>query len=201
MRYINDTEYNALLKDAKFYTGEIACPATLLTANGQIVKFLRKPKRLLSRLCCTSYAKRIQNNATKLNKLGITSIHITDAFYSPQQKCTAITYPFINAPLLKQVITPQHKKLLENFIAFVNALHNKGIICSDLHLGNILYLGHNNFALIDLQSVKISNRPLSLRKRTKNLNKLIYKIQRCQPEILNSFGIENFIAYYAKILT
>ena len=62
------------------------------------------------------------------------------------------------------------------------------------HLGNILYQGNNQFALIDLTRVKFSSQPLSLSKRYRNLKHFLSTYE--DQGALQQYGTEKLISNY-----
>ncbi len=75
---------------------------------------------------------------------------------------------------------PQRKALrqacLDEFAAFVAKLHQKGVMHGDFHPGNILIKrvteGRARFCLLDMHSVSVKGRELTLEERIENLSQL-----------------------------
>ncbi len=86
---------------------------------------------------------------------------------------------------------------LEKTPAFLAKLHDLGIYFRDFHLDNIIV--HNNeFALIDISSVKCRRLPrgLNFKFRAKNIAQLFSKNE--DQEFYRIFGKNNFLRRYVK---
>jgi serine/threonine protein kinase len=102
-------------------------------------------------------------------------------------------YPKIPGITVTQALNQQDaNNILTPLAKFIAQLHNSGIFFGDIHFGNILQQENGDFALIDIQSIKIKHKPLSIRKRVSNLEKLICE----EIDIISDFGLTRFLDLY-----
>jgi tRNA A-37 threonylcarbamoyl transferase component Bud32 len=70
----------------------------------------------------------------------------------------------------------QKKQCVVHFAAFIRHLHDRGVMHTDLHIGNILLQGgqgEGRFVLLDADRVKLKSKPLTHTERVRNLGLLL----------------------------
>lgn len=88
-------------------------------------------------------------------------------------------------------------RLAEGLASFVSNLHEKGVLHTDLHVGNILIVLADEawrFVLLDTDRVRLKNRPLTREERVRNLGQLLSNLwtlsSRAQRfRFLRSYGV------------
>ena len=160
----------------KLIKGTVEKPRILLSADDQIIKFIYKPKHI----------KRIKRNAAKLHRLHIPTITITNI------ENNTITYPKIPGVTIAEAINNGNCTVLAKFAVFLAKIHACGVYSADPYLNNILRQDNGEFAIIDLESIKISRGPLSLKKRANNLCHLI----KTSLNFIKKLGLGKFLNIY-----
>ena len=86
---------------------------------------------------------------------------------------------------------------LQQLPQFLVNLHQQGVYFRDLHTKNVLYQPNQQFALLDITSVKIQRRPLSPYQRARNIFHLLRK-EDCRNAIL-PLGISELVNNYLRL--
>jgi len=189
MQKLNQLDFTALCHDAKLINGSKAKPLLLYAPDNKVIKLIYKKH----------FANAFINNALKLNKLNISSISIINAYKYPAKNCSIVVYSKISGIAVKNAINTSQdlNKILTPLARFIAHFHNSGVFFGDIHLNNILQQKNGDFALIDIQSIKIKTKPLSIRKRISNLEKLI----REEIDTIPAFGLTRFLELYLAAST
>lgn len=193
---LTDIAYIQLVGDAQVLKLRRGKPAILLTSDQRIIKHIyRRPWFSSSRIW--PYAERFINNAKLLHQRGIRVPTIRGRYFYPTFGCDILVYDYLNGNSLFTYALENNFSYLEKTPAFLAKLHELGIYFRDFHLDNIIV--HNNeFALIDISSVKCRRLPcgLNFKYRAKNIAQLFSKNE--DQEIYRIFGKNNFLRRYVK---
>ncbi|WAG78629.1 lipopolysaccharide kinase InaA family protein [Metapseudomonas furukawaii] len=145
-------------------------------ADGSFLKIFRR-KRLLSSSLWSPPAQRFANNARQLNQLGVPAPSILETFRVPQRNCNGVRYIPLPGQTLRdswRTLRPQQREeQVKRFGQFLAKLHQLGVYFRSLHLGNVLLMPDQQFGLIDLSDMHISGRPLSWKKRRRNMRHVL----------------------------
>jgi tRNA A-37 threonylcarbamoyl transferase component Bud32 len=191
---ISETAYQSLVANAQVLKLRRGNPAILLTPDQRIIKHIyQRPWYSSSRIW--PYAQRFITSAKQLAKQGILVPEIHARYYYAPERCEILVYSYLNGKSLLTLALENNDTQLQGFPAFVAKLHRLGIFFRDLHLDNIIVY-NNEYALIDLASVKCYRKSLSLPKRAKNLLKILSKKE--DQSTYNRFGKDNFIQQYME---
>jgi len=176
MEIINHDQFHLLTTHCELVTGSFDRPKMMWCSDTQCyIKTLYMKKRTLSTTHLSPYAYRFCQNAEKLAQRGIKAPHVQRLFYCPHKGCYLICYPHIDGQPLNGCFNTELLKPLSQFIA---ELHQKGIYFNDCHLRNILLTPSQDFALIDIHTVKTYNQPLSRFLRRRHIARFFEKEYR-----------------------
>lgn len=189
MKIISNQELSTLCQN----TIILQANKVYLRADNIIVKLILD-RGLISSATLFPHARRIQKNAMQLTEKNIATIEVQDIFYCPERKVSVVLYAGLAGTDCRVKVAESDLSLLTNLVSYVASLHNKGIFFWDLHLGNILYQENKQFALIDIATVKIKSKPLSIIKRARNLSHLMaYKFDH---QTFLNYGLDKFRDLY-----
>ncbi|AOE87807.1 phosphotransferase [Pseudomonas sp. TCU-HL1] len=145
-------------------------------ADGTFLKLYRR-KRLLSSALWQPPAETFARNAARLNDLGISAPKVIDTLSIPERQLSGVLYEPLPGETLRNIWQETSEQQLahsvEDFGRFLGALHDQGVYFRSLHLGNVLQLPDGRFGLIDLSDMQISDRPLALWKRKRNVRHML----------------------------
>lgn len=193
---LTDTAYLELVGNAQVLKMRRGKPAILLTSSQRIIKHIYR-RSWFSSSRIWPYAQRFINSATTLHQRGITVPTIRGRYYYPTFGCDILIYDYIQGKSLYTHANENNYFYLEKAPSFLAKLHDLGIYFRDFHLDNVI-IHNNEFALIDLASVKCKRLPVGLnfKYRAKNIAHLFSKNE--DQEIYRIFGKNNFLRRYVK---
>lgn len=178
MLTLSDHQYDRLICDAEVVLMNRFGPKVMQLENGFYLKVFHA-KKWFSSDTFYPYSKRFYDNATELERLGISTIKVVDVFSIPHLLGSAVIYE----PLVGEVLRSEKVKL-EQTVAhkmgrFVGLLHHKGIYFRSLHLGNIVLTPHGELGLIDVADMRFYYKSLSMWQRKRNFHHLF----RCPEDV------------------
>lgn len=176
MKKLSAAELQELLRDSTTIEQDGHGVKVARLSKGEFIKIYRR-KRLLSSSLWSLPSRRFANNATHLNLLGITAPSVKDLLTIPELRLNAVIYCPLPGDTLrnrwKSLDPAEREREIEHFGVFIGTLHELGIYFRSLHLGNVLKLPDEQFGLIDLSDMSISERPLANWKRRRNLRHML----------------------------
>ncbi len=194
LKIISKKQVNALCQQVRPLKGSESRPQVLLRSDNLVVKFIYKHRKLSNRLF--PYVKRMAKQSMQLRKRGVLCVDVQAVYRCPALKCDIVTYPYLAGEnildLLNAVDDP--RCLLDALVDYLLALHQQGVYFHDLHFKNILQLEPGKFGLIDIDSVILYNKPLSIKKRVINMAHLVSDEPSFQ--FLYGFGVQKFLKIY-----
>ncbi|NRH27895.1 polymerase [Pseudomonas sp. MS19] len=145
-------------------------------ADGSFLKLFRR-KRLLSSSLWAPPSVRFARNAARLIALGIPAPITLDLIVVPELQLNGLQYEPVAGETLRSYWRTLTQEQLPNelfrFGNFLGQLHESGVYFRSLHLGNVLIMPDQQFALIDVSDMKIFSRPLSFWQRTRNVQHMV----------------------------
>ncbi len=167
MQPLTQAQFQALIKGAEVLESQEDKPSALLACDGNIIKIWQRRSGLSSdRL--KPYSQRFRSNCEELNRRGIRAPVVTSAFEVKDSGEHVLLYPEIPGKALIS-LARENDLPLRDLAGFYAELHGKGVHFRSIHLGNVLRLEPDGFALIDVTDTTFTRKPLSLRKRAENL--------------------------------
>lgn len=199
MQTISETDYQALVAEARILEKDKFGPKVLLTADQRIVKLFRR-KNTFSSAALFPYAARFAANAKSLTNLGIPTVVVSAIFRIPSQKRDGIVYPMLPGTALRSVLADASAEarriLIRRLAEFCAQLHQLGIHFRSLHLGNILLTPDDRFALIDIADLRCHRFALGPLARARNLGALLRLAS--DRSFLEEAGTDLFINRYLE---
>lgn len=169
-------------------------PKVFESKDGCIVKLFHQ-RKLLSSNRINPYGKRFADNAKQLIARGIHSMEIEFCKRLQGSMTYVVKYKKIPGVDVREKLQENPPALFwQNLAKFIAELHEKGIFFRGIHLGNIVVLKNQEFALIDISRVKFYKKPLSIQNRWRNLNHLVN--YRDDEHRFRAFGKTEFLNYY-----
>lgn len=148
-------------------------PGVYLTGDGRVVKVFRQ-KGLLTSNRLHPYARRFERNARRLAARGFASVSVETLARCRDLNIHLVIYPLLAGATLRELSAcAGGRRALQRLPGYLCALHQSGVYCQALHLGQVLVRECGSFALIDMHSTQFSARPVSVRRRAKNLFNLL----------------------------
>ncbi|WP_313506119.1 toluene tolerance protein [Stutzerimonas kunmingensis] len=181
MRIVTAQELESWLASGKVLEQDTRGPKVAALENGLFLKIFHTRRHpVLARLWPS--ASRFQRNTMRLRQIGIAAPNVVDVFWLDASRglsgCLYTPLPGESIESLHTRSPSETRALLPALAAFVRTLHHQGIYFRSLHLGNILYLGHSNFGLIDVLDMQFKRRPLSrwlVRRNLAHLEKHLHR--------------------------
>jgi tRNA A-37 threonylcarbamoyl transferase component Bud32 len=177
MKILTITAYRQLIEDAEplaseFVDGELSHKVFRL-ADQSILKLFRI-KRLFSSARLFPYTRRFQRNVAYLVSCGVPTMTIASVYRIPAIKRTAVHYhPLKGITLRKHCESnPIDSALAGRLGLFFHSLHKNGIYFRSIHFDNMILTEDDDIGLIDVVDMRISNGPLSMGRRIRNLRHL-----------------------------
>lgn len=193
---LTEAAYQQLIANAQVIKMRRGKPAILLTPDQMIIKHIYR-RSWFSSSRIWPYAERFINGAALLRQRGILVPTIRARYYYPSERCDILVYNYLKGKSLLMHANENNFTHLEKIPGFIAKLHDLGIYFRDFHLDNVIV--HNDeFALIDLASVKChrQQRSLNLKYRAKNLVQLFSKQE--DQDVYQTFGTDNFLRRYVE---
>jgi tRNA A-37 threonylcarbamoyl transferase component Bud32 len=177
MKILTITAYRQLIEGAEplaseFVDGELSHKVFRL-ADQSILKLFRI-KRLFSSARLFPYARRFQRNVAYLVSCGVPTMTIASVYRIPAIKRTAVHYHPLNGMTLRKHCesNPIDSALAGRLGLFFHSLHKNGIYFRSIHFDNMILTEDDDIGLIDVVDMRISNGPLSMGRRIRNLRHL-----------------------------
>ncbi|WP_312515308.1 phosphotransferase [Stutzerimonas nitrititolerans] len=198
MRIVTAQELESWLVSGKVLEKDTRGPKVVVLENGLFLKIFHTRRHpVLARLWPS--ASRFQRNTMRLRQIGIAAPDVRDVFWLDASRglsgCLYTPLPGESIESLHSRSPNEARELLPALAAFVRKLHNQGVYFRSLHLGNILYLGHSNFGLIDVLDMQFKNRPLSRWLVRRNLAHLTKHLHRHE---VFGFPLDLLLNHYDK---
>jgi len=134
-----------------------------------------------------------------LRQIGIAAPDVRDVFWLDASRglsgCLYTPLPGESIESLHCRSPNETRELLPALAAFVRTLHNRGVYFRSLHLGNILYLGHSKFGLIDVLDMQFKRGPLNRWLVRRNLAHLTKHLHRHE---VPGFPLNILLDYYDR---
>ena len=195
-RHLSKSEYEQLYNDCEVLSFRGGKPRSFLTADNRVVKLIYKRRAGLLRWSAFFRARRFKKNVIKLAQLNIASITSIEVCYYPADRCYVAIYPKLVGTAVERYLIDNDGKMAEvliNWAEYLAHLHNKGVFFyKDLHFGNMLLDAKEDFILIDIERLRIKNRPLNLKERSHDMEMLFEQ----EGQRIENFGKQNFLNVY-----
>jgi tRNA A-37 threonylcarbamoyl transferase component Bud32 len=194
-KQLSPEQASIMIQTSELVKGTESKPKIALTPEGRVIKVAYWRSRLLSSSWFYPYHARFLKRSRKLNQMGILTPQIINIYQCPGLQCDILLYPQINGQSLLDCFDDSHLPLLARFI---NELHDAGVFFWDLHLGNIVISDQDRLGLLDVATARISQRPLSLKRRARNIGRFIC-IEYASGNLIKK-QIKLFIQHYCRAL-
>lgn len=171
-------------------------PKVFETDNGDIVKMFYPKRKRFSSDMLRPYALRFCLNAKRLIALGFAAPKIKFFQYCPELETHIVCYEKLQGESCYNLLQSPNPSLVADAIAFVGALHKKGVFFKSIHLRNMIYQKDGNIALLDVTDVKFKRRSLSLSVRYRNFVHLLHRAN--ERKIWMTLSFEKFFQAYFK---
>lgn len=193
---LTENAYTELVAGAQVLKLRRGKPAILLTPHQQIVKHIYR-RSWFSSSRIWPYAQRFISSAEILRQRGILAPTVQARYYYAPERCDILVYTYLEGKSLLTLARENNFTYMEKAPQFLAKLHELGIYFRDFHLDNII-IHHDEFALIDIASVKCTRQRqgLNLRYRAKNIVQIFSKNE--DQEAYRIFGKENFLRRYLE---
>ncbi|WP_312140976.1 polymerase [Stutzerimonas nitrititolerans] len=176
MKKITQSKLLSILSGASTIEKDALGLKVAVLEDGNFIKLFRR-KRLVSSSLWSLPAKRFADNSKGLNARGIKAPSPIELLSVPESRLSAVIYTPLPGETLRQrlsSISPdQADETVTKFGAFLGELHERGVYFRSLHLGNVICLPDDSFALIDVSDMQLSASPLSAWKRRRNLQHIL----------------------------
>lgn len=185
---------NICSQSKDFIAKDQSIPKVFESNDNCIIKLFRQ-RKLISGNRIYPYGKRFVRNAKKLMAIGIKAVDIEFCKRLQGSMTYVVKYKKLPGKDVRECVQENPPiEFWQNLAKFIADLHEKGIFFRGIHLGNILCLDNDEFALIDITTVKFNKTPLSLQARRRNLNHLVN--YRDDEHHFQDFGKAKFLSYY-----
>ncbi|MGB6976630.1 MAG: hypothetical protein WBE18_04150 [Gammaproteobacteria bacterium] len=196
LKRISLPEYEQLVQNSVPLASKGGRPGILLTPSQLIVKHTYK-RSLWSSSTLWPYPRRFKRNAARLLAMGFTAPAVKEIFNFPVGECYLMVYQHLPGITVRELSKQGQVAHLQKLPQFVANLHHRGVYFRDLHTNNLLYQSHEQFALLDITSVKFHRASLNLHQRARNIVHLLRK-QECRVA-LSGFGLLEFVKHYLNL--
>lgn len=136
-------------------------------ANGRLIKLFRQRKRR------GREAHRFFEATRALSARGVATVRCQEFILDATGAAVAVTYDGLKGASLREQVADQGPAALRGLASFFGELHARGIYFRGAHLGNVLRREAGGFALLDVGSVRLHRRGLSVMRRARNLIHLL----------------------------
>lgn len=170
MQILQHDDYLALRKDGKVIEQDGHGDKVIILTDGTFLKLFRR-KRLITSAAIWPYAQRFADNAIKLKQLGIPCPEVIKVYRIPSIERDAVHYHPLPGVTLRQLSQDKDslpKELHQQFLQFVNKVHDLGIYFRSMHLGNVVLTPDGQLGLIDISDMRIKKKSLNLALRERN---------------------------------
>jgi len=177
MKTLSIAAYRQLVEDAEPLASEfvdgVLSHKVFRLADRSILKLFRI-KRLFSSARLLPYTNRFQRNVAYLVSCGVPTMTIASVYRIPDIKRTAVHYhPLKGIRLRKHCASNPFDAALSGRLGFFfHSLHKHGIYFRSIHFDNMILTEDDDIGLIDVVDMRISNGPLSMGRRIRNLRHL-----------------------------
>ena len=190
--------FNSLTEQAHIIEEDGLGPKVLRLKNGQFFKLFRK-RRWFTSGSFNPYSERFAVNSERLQAMGIPAPKILDLYLLADDN-TAVLYEPLPGLTLRQILqsapsATARQALVKRFGQFLAQLHTQGVYFRSLHLGNVLVMDNDEFALIDIADMRIYPTPLSITLRQRNLRHMQrypqdrhWLFEECLQELLDGYA-------------
>ena len=176
MKKITQSKLLSILSVASVIEKDASGIKVAMLNDGNFIKLFRR-KRLISSSLWSPPAKRFSDNANRLNERGIKAPTTIELQSIPESRLSAVIYTPLPGKTLRQRLSAMSSDHAEEtvmkFGAFLGVLHERGVYFRSLHLGNVICLPDDSFALIDVSDMRLQPSPLSAWKRRRNLQHIL----------------------------
>jgi serine/threonine protein kinase len=196
LKRISVPEYEQLVQNSVSLANKGGRPGILLTPHHLIIKHTYK-RNWWSSSTVWPYPMRFKKNAVRLLAMGFTAPTVKAVFNFPPGQCYLTIYSHLPGITVRELSQQGEVTHLQKLPQFIENLHDRGVYFRDIHTANLLYQPNQQFALLDIASVKIYPTPLNLRQRVRNMIHLIRK-QECRDALL-PIGLLELINQYLHL--
>jgi hypothetical protein len=117
--------------------------------------------------------ERFSRSAEGLRARGIVAPQVLERGMVPGSPVRWVTYARIAGDPLTQLSDSRRFALLPRMSTWLQRLHDAGCYCRSLSLANVLASPDHDLALVDVSDTRFSLRPLSYRRRVRNLGRFL----------------------------
>ena len=195
---ITATEYQTLTAHCRQLQMRGEKPYVLLTPENMVIKHIYR-RGLWSSSTFWPYPFRFKKNAKKLKTMGFIVPEVKQIYFSPERNCHLVLYPLLAGKTIHASVTEDNSDAFTRLPKFIAHLHQQGIFFRDLHIQNFIVLPDEQFALIDVASVKIYKKALTQKQRERNLKNFFNQARN--QTLLHQFGKAIFLEKYSLAST
>lgn len=182
-------EIKALLVSHNYIEGVLRAKM-VLTSQGEFLKFFYDVPGI-HRSSLKPKAKLFTQNSETLNRLGFVAPNVTRLAHCPEERAWMVIYKRLPGDDLRVLGNASHLEAMPEYLA---RLHQKGVYFRGIHLGNVLFQGAADYALIDTSGMAIWPMPLTIWQRLRNLGRLLSFPE--DVELFETFGVSRFCDEY-----
>lgn len=169
---LSKADFRLMRTDSRIIEADGDRPKVLRLADGDYLKLFHR-RRLISSAIFYPYSRRFCRNVKRVRALGIPSVTIQTLFRIPHLKCTAVRYAPLAGSTLRELGAGMGDPLAERYGRFLADLHHRGIYFPAVHPGNTVLTEDDRFGLIDVGYLRVFPRPLTERRRRRNLRQIV----------------------------
>lgn len=194
MMSITQENLNQLIATGKILEQDKLGVKVVKLDNNHYLKIFNHRKKISkSNIFCRS--KRFERNALKLKRRGINTVEPTQVFKIKDSARDCIIYRGVDGNTVRQELEKNLQKdpLSKKLGKYIAQLHETGIMFRSLHFGNIICCPNDNFALIDIDDMRVNIFKLYKKQRLRNFAHIF----RYQIDYKN-LDLNSFIQGYCK---
>lgn len=173
-KLLSDSDFNDLCKTASVLERDVRGVKVLRLEDGNILKIFRL-RGFFSSSRIYSNARSFCRNATRLKKLGISTVKDCQLYHFSNASNTVVVYKPLEGDTLKTLFygIKATEQDCVNLGCFVAKLHTLGIHFKSLHLGNIVRTHSGELGLIDIADMRIFPWQLMLKTRVRGFKRFL----------------------------
>lgn len=195
-KVLSSEAWQAICDDADVISSHsVYGPKVIHLKSGDYIKVFNVKSGLTKRRWFPKY-KTFIRNAARLNEMGFRTITVTAVYALPHIQAYAVAYHPIDGEDFRHVMMRDPAMAIGPLMAFIAALHEKGIYFHGMHLGNILYNDAGEFGIIDMADLAFYRAPLRVDLRVRQLRRLLRYHLDCP--YFEHIGFEKVISMYRE---
>jgi hypothetical protein len=198
MEKLSEQQYQQLVQTGEILSEDGYGEKVVMLSDGQFVKIFRL-KRPWSSGLIKPYVVRFAENAARLERLDIPTLHVDKVVYCASRKRHLGYYRPLAGDTLRDRLADandeERARLLIALAGFLAHLHQLGVYFRSAHFGNLVVHNENlEFGLIDVADMRFRRRPLGPLMRARNFRHMCrYEQDRND---LRAYGLTNFLDHY-----